>query len=246
MPDVTKQRWTAEELRKVRKASEEMGDIEFEMGMAPYTNYTGPIDAKNANYVGTPSGIDKLTLAGFVGQGTDDIVRQGRIQGQDIVIKDAPKDSINAVGGNATSATYAHENTHLKNKDMQEADVRLMDGATAQNEQDWEGAIETWQDMLHRQYKKRSFTRSEAERSMLDTLDNGGRFFSNKNNTILDDQFGKEFDAGGHTLPDDDRETYIEKRKNNSFWRRRLDELEEFDSWNEGLEERNKERTSGT
>ena len=231
MPDVTKEKLTAEEIRRQKKLSEQMGNIEFQMDMAPYTNYTSSPDPEKVTYRGVPSGVPELTLSGFVGQGTGKEMRRGRVRGQDISIMDSPEGSPTAVGASATGPTWTHEQRHVDNPEMSEAKNRLMDGAVALNEQDWKEAVRFWRDEHRRNGRK--LTLAEAEAQLLESLQSDANY--NKRG-VQGEHFGKEFAAGGTNPPTDmdwsgsgilkkmfldDEGTYVDDRINRAYWKQK-------------------------
>jgi len=252
MPDVTKQRMTAEELRKARKASEEMGDIEFQMDIAPYFDYKAEIDPSIARYrgfKGLPGDVE-LTLGGFYAlPNTEDSPysendlrpRTGRVNGLDIEIPTEPG-TVNAVHSNATPNIWAHEYRHQMGEDGNgESFNRLADAVVAQNEGDWESAVSMWQDMLAR--KGRDVMPSEAQEDLLERLQ------FNQNVTPRG-VYKNDYDRGARGTesgPDwwkRESANYEDERIARSLWKRKEQELRDFNNWSEGLADRNEERMS--
>jgi hypothetical protein len=254
MPDVMKQKMTAEELRKARKASEEMADIEFEMEIAPYTNYTGPIDSSIARYRGFEglSGDTDLSLGGFYvppedqnDPYTDEELKGyvGQVGGVDLKTPTEPN-TINAVHNQATPNIWAHEYRHKEYPGLSEGQNRLIDGSMAMNESDWNNAVKMYRDKFKRKGKK--ITKSEAERELIADLESdmgSGRF------GVATNMFGKEFRDKGGNLPESketwwstDKQDYERMRREQVYWPKRKAELDEFDEWNNAIAKHNEER----
>jgi len=256
MPDVTKQRMTAEELRKARLASEQMGDIEFQMEIAPYFDYAGEIDPSIARYRGIKdlSGDVDLNLGGFYVSPEDpndpydkaDLKpRTGRVQGVDIEIPVEPG-TVSALHTRATPNIWAHEYRHQMGEDGNgERYNRLADAVVAQNEGDWESAVKMWRDQIYRDTGERP-TASEAQEDLLDRL----RF----NNYVTPrGVYRKDYERGARGTAESgpswwERESanYEDERMERALWRQKDLEMRNFDKWNEGLSERNQDRGSPT
>jgi hypothetical protein len=251
-----------------RSMGEEMGDIEFQMGIAPYTNYTSSIDPSRARYHGVKglSGDIDLTLGGFYAPPDDENAKyteedrrgwKGRVNGIDIKIPAEP-DTINAVHSKATDNIWAHEKRHKDYRGMSEDRNRLADGALAMNKSDWKSAVKFWKDRLTRKellkqakarkngekYTAKDILTSEAERDLIDELSSEvGSSYG-----IANRLFRNEFDAGGN-LPESeetwhspDERDYARMRREQTYWPKRKAELDKFDEWHEDLKERNKKR----
>jgi hypothetical protein len=253
MPDISKQKMTAEELRKARVASEQMGDIEFQMEIAPYFDYAADIDPSKARYRGIEGlpGDVELTLGGFAVSEEDpnepfspsDLKPyQGRVKGVEFEVPVEPG-TVNAVHSKATPNIWAHEYRHQMKEDGNgETFNRLADAAVAQNEDDWDAAVTMWRDQLRRRGKEPSM--SEAERDLIKRLET---------NSMVTPRgvYGADYDRGARNpaaeglVMHGEKGEYTQDRIKKSFWKRRASELEEFDDWSEELAERNKERQGG-
>jgi hypothetical protein len=135
MADVTKQRMTAEELRKAKRASEQMGDVEFQMDVAPYLNYKGPIDPSIARFIGDTGKKTDSGLGGFIGMGNNETFYDN---GKPIVTDDE-KGSV--YYADASPKTIGHEYRHLQNEYGSELTNREYDAYNAQNKGDWDEAV---------------------------------------------------------------------------------------------------------
>jgi len=168
VPDVTKQRMTVEELRKARKASEEMGDNEFEIGLAPYTNYAGPIDASIARIQDS----QELNLKGYYVP--ENLSRQQTMRNRIRLGSEwglgSEEGTVNAVGvKNANGPIFSHEYRHKEYPEFSERDNRLADGGLATNKEDWDSAVNLWGDKNSRR-TGRIYSSEESERSLVYAL----------------------------------------------------------------------------
>ena len=250
MPDVTKQRMTAEELRKARIASQQMGDVEFQMDIAPYFDYAGEIDPSIARYHGW-EGPGRLNLGGFnvPEDFTDEDIKKAerryRYEDKDGNIVQIPieRGTVNVVNDQAQPRTWAHEYRHEMGEDGNgEVFNRLADAAVAQNEDDWDSAVDLWQDKINRQRRRGDkVKKSEAERDLIANLRRNA-------NVTPRGVYAADYERGARR-PDTeagwwerDSAEYERERIDKSYWFKRAKELDEFDDWAKELEERNAER----
>lgn len=234
---------------KYRKMSEDAVDNEFAIGIAPYSNYTEDIDPSIARYHGVKGlsgnveeeGI--LRTRGFqVGEHPSHPKylepRVGRVDGRAIVIP-VEQGTVNAIHSNATPATWSHEYRHKSTPNISERDNRVIDAAVALTKTDWKGAVEMWLDQLNRWDKNltepKNYTTSEAERHLLGTLKREHNYTG-----TASQQYERERKRKGKNL--DDSFTYKNMRTNQAYWPKRLEEIEEFESWSRELAERNSDR----
>ncbi len=257
MPDVTKQRMTAEELRKARLASEQMVDIEFQMEIAPYFGYKGEIDPSKARYHGIKglSGEDSLNKKGYRippddpnNPYSEEQLRpqRGSAYGREIVLPMEP-DTVNTIHNAATPRVWAHEYRHDRKEGISERENRLEDAFAAQNESDWEASVGDWQDQLFRQEIKR-VGRKKAKRVPLSTAQDS--LLDNLEKRTKHSDYVEEFNAGA-TLPKNeagmfsfnDAGDYARWREKNTLAAKKIAERKEFREWAQELESRNQERS---
>jgi hypothetical protein len=247
---------TAEELRKARIASEQMGDIEFQMEIAPYFGYSGEIDPSIARYrgiEGLPGDIN-LTKKGYYIPPNDPNnpysekqlePEVGSVRGKRVELPNEPG-TISAIHNAAKPNVWAHEYRHQRNRGMSEFENRIEDAFAAQNESDWEDAVDGWADQMYRsrikqvgRKKAKRPSMSEAQDALLDTLETQTKH----------SDYVKEF-KGGASLPKDeagffkfnDAGDYARYREKNTLAAKKIAERSEFRDWAEELEERNQER----
>ena len=98
----------------------QMADIEFQMAIAPYTGYEGPIDPSIARYHSLPEG----SQSGLLGFSTPSEAANRYISaasfgaGGDEIMLPAESGTVNVIGAKgATPATWAHEYSHQLEKD---------------------------------------------------------------------------------------------------------------------------------
>jgi hypothetical protein len=142
--------------------NEQMGDIEFQMDIAPNLNYKGPIDPSRARMRQTPKDI-RTALQGYnIGTAQEIGGRDGRPPQEirDYIDKNTtstpylnlPNESaelpleeatVNVVNPrNANNMTYSHEYRHAQGM-INERQARLVDAYNAQNSQDWDSVVES-------------------------------------------------------------------------------------------------------
>jgi len=96
----------------------QMADVEFQMAIAPYSGYEGPIDPSIARYHSLPKGAQS-GLLGFATSpdAPNHYISAGVLNGDDLLIPAEPG-TVNVVGARgATPATWAHEYSHQLEKD---------------------------------------------------------------------------------------------------------------------------------
>jgi len=233
-----------------RRLGAQMGDMEFQMDIAPHFDYKGPIDPSIARYRGVKglSGDVDLTLGGFYAHpdNPNDPYTQEELKpfsgAADGIQFEVPKEpgTINAVHSKATSNIWAHEYGHQLRGSGEEYQ-RLADAATAQNERDWESAVQMWRDWKLRKGVK--LTPSEAQEDLISRLEYNVNLVPRR--TYREDYArgarGSVATRSPTYLMRDDS-AYVEERIDKSLWKRKAEELKALESWKEGLPERNKER----
>ena len=124
----------------------QMGDVEFQMAIAPYSNYKGTIDPSIARFHGlTPeqSGGRDLNLKGFsIGErGSDQPYTYKAADGSLVSIPKEPN-TVNTIDSAAVANTWAHEYRHQEGTDSKtEKGNRVIDLATAVTKTDWSKAL---------------------------------------------------------------------------------------------------------
>jgi len=98
----------------------QMADIEFQMAVAPYSGYEGPVDPSIARYHSLPEGAQ----SGLLGFSTPSEAANHYISaasfgaGGDEIMVPAEPGTVNVIGAKgATPATWAHEYSHQLEKD---------------------------------------------------------------------------------------------------------------------------------
>ena len=100
----------------------QMGDIDFQMAIAPYLGYKGEIDPSIARFHGLPQGTPTLPLKGFsVPKDTPErLLTQGKevsTRSGDTYVFPKEAGTVNTIGTGATADTWAHEYRHQTNED---------------------------------------------------------------------------------------------------------------------------------
>jgi len=169
--------FTKEQLRKM---SEKMGDMEWQMGVAPYLGYAGPIDPEAARYHALGGTNDEFNMKGFhipsqnIGYlGTPEMApfKVEADVGGKLQRFEMPKEpgTVNVVGATAAKDNiWGHEYRHKQHPLYGEDYNRVADAAFAQNEKDWGSAVKWWRDQMIRMGE--NVTLSEAERDLIEQL----------------------------------------------------------------------------
>ena len=150
----------------------QMGDIDFQMAVAPYMGYKGEIDPSIARFHGfTPeqrSDAAGLNLKGFqVKPNLSGIELPPFTYETDSgEVVEIPKEfnTVNAIDSGASPTTWAHEYRHHERTDGKaEAGNRIIDLATSMNKKDWNEALEFIEDDAFRvaRYKVRAASTPE-------------------------------------------------------------------------------------
>jgi hypothetical protein len=233
------------EALKQQRLREEAFNNEFGIEVAAQSNYAADIDPTISRYYGFEGlpGDRELNIKGFyipeqrdfkAGDFLDD--RKGFIKGIGRI--DIPQEvgAITTVHSGANPVVLAHEYRHKQFPDASEYENTLADASTALNEDQWNYAV----DRFRRNYLQDTgnITNSEAQDILIRKLQLfGGR--------IHDALFGAEWDRGArstNTGIKEDRDEYIKSRRNDSFWKKRADDLEALKEYNEELPDQNKDR----
>ena len=149
-----------------RKNSESMADMEFQMQIAPNLGYRGPIDPSIARYHGVPTS-DSLTTHGFQVPEEGSLGKGYRYAegGEETIIPKEPG-TVNAIGRHGDIPTWSHEYRHAQRPDMSEAKNRILDGYNAQNRDQWDSAVDLWQDWMQRRSEDK-VSKEKAEKSLI-------------------------------------------------------------------------------
>jgi len=146
----------------------QMGDIDFQMALAPYFNYKGAIDPSIARYHGlTPeqSRGKELTLKGF-SVGEQGGGKPFTYEAADGSLVSIPKEAstVNAIDRGATANTWAHEYRHQEGTDTRsEKGNRVIDLATAMTKKDWSKALNFLKDDVYRDVRRRQRSGTKEE-----------------------------------------------------------------------------------
>jgi hypothetical protein len=231
--------FTKEQLRKM---SEQMGDMEWQMGVAPYLGYAGPIDPEVARYHALGGTDDEFNMKGFHIPsenidylGTPEMAPfkveadvGGKLRGFEV-----PKEpgTINVVGAKAAKDNiWGHEFRHKQRPEYSEGYNRMADAAFAQNEKDWGDAVNMWRDQMLRLGE--NVTPSEAERDLIEQLKRSAHF-------VYHDT-GKE--SVNTNFLQDPKRVFASEQEEGSYWMKRARELEGLDEYNKQLPKQNKKR----
>jgi hypothetical protein len=234
-----------------QRLRDEAFDNEFAIEVAAQSNYAADIDPSIARYHGFKGvpGTEKLNMKGFyinpektnLPVGTfDEPITGYTSRGFSSVPTEVG--TINAIHDAATPFVYAHEYRHKQFPDLNETQLRIVDGMTALNEEQWSQAVE----MFRQQYYENSgveMTPSKAQERLIDILEDKRirRHYDDLANLV----FGAEWDRDARSTkegPQDSREDYIESRLNTAFFVKKAKELKELEKYNRDLPEQNQER----
>jgi hypothetical protein len=234
-----------------QRLREEAFDNEFAIEVAAQSNYAADIDPSIARYHGFKGlpGTEKLNMKGFyinpdktsLPMGTfDEPISGYTSRGFSSVPTEVG--TVNVIHDAATPFVYAHEYRHKQFPELNETQLRIVDGMTALNEEQWLQSVE----MFRQQYYQNSgveMTPSKAQERLVDILEDKrmSRHYDDLANLV----FGAEWDRDARSTkegPQESREDYIESRLNTAFFVQKAKELKELEKYNRNLPEQNQER----
>lgn len=204
-----------------------MGDVEFQMALAPNLGYVGDIDPSVARYHGlggadgeyNVKGLYRLPLAG----GETGRKRGLKFEGEEIPID---YDTVNTFGAKAANpVTWSHEYRHRMHPGLTEKGNRLADAANAQNADQWEKTITTWRDQLWREQDTRP-SRDAAEKNLLWNLDRRG-YGKEKARHSYNTQYDRGARPSSPSWFGSDKNRYANEQTARSYWLRRRDQRDD-------------------
>lgn len=229
-----------------QRLRDEAFDNEFAIEVAAQSNYAADIDPSIARYHGYRGlpGTEKLNLKGFYINPDKTSLPVGAFDKpvKGFVTVPTEVGTVNTIHDAATPFVYAHEYRHKQFPELNETQLRIVDGMTALNEQQWSESV----DMFRDEYYKNSginMTRSQAQERLIDILEDKrmSRHYDDLANLV----FGAEWDRDARSTkegPQETREDYIESRLNTAFFVQKAEELKELEKYNKNLPEQNQER----
>jgi len=229
-----------------QRLREEAFDNEFAIEVAAQSNYAADIDPSIARYHGYKGlpGTEKLNLKGFYINPDKTSLPVGAFDKpvRGFVTVPTEVGTVNTIHDAATPFVYAHEYRHKQFPELNETQLRIVDGMTALNEKQWSESV----DMFRDEYYKNSginMTRSQAQERLIDILEDKrmSRHYDDLANLV----FGAEWDRDARSTkegPQETREDYIESRLNTAFFVQKAEELKELKKYNKNLPEQNQER----
>ena len=232
---------------ELRKQNEQMGDIEFEMAMAPYNNYTGGTPADKAKYEGLFPGAGTYTKRGQFAppdMTEEQIKREGtRYYNEQTDRKETLygiPDTVQALAGGAVPKVWQHEFNHRNNPDWSENRTRTADGVIAPNKRAWNDAVRMEQDRVNRRRRSgNEISLEDAEKGLLYRLRDMHHPWSGPLHTAKDVYEG-EMERGG-SVPkamrtkqwftdyseQDHLDDYAKMRKEQAYWPKALRAMQE-------------------
>jgi hypothetical protein len=237
---------TAEALRTM---NEQLGDMEFEMEMAPYNNYTGGTPADKADYEGLYAGAPEYSLKG---QYTHADATPAEIRDNPRTYRDGDNvrrklygkaDTVQALTSNATPNVWQHEFSHRNNPERGEGSNRMADAITAPNKRAWDAAVDMEENRLNVKRRGKKFdepepyTRGTVEARLLRNVQGQYHHLAGPRHTAADIYQG-EMDRGGK-VPEsmktenwfmdydkgDEMRDYSKMRQKQAYWPKALREL---------------------
>lgn len=224
-------------------------DNEFEIEVAAQNNYTGADDMAhvsryhgfdhlggdtNINYRGYYVNPDKMGNAGLeVGQFSEPIKGYaGDVYGE------LPTEvgTVNAVHNQANPVVWAHEYRHRDFPGNSERTNRMLDFASAINQEQQDYAI--------RGLSEFDLVKAPSE-TLIDTLGSLHGPFSLWGGTPYRKMLELEYERGARSTPQgktDNIDDYVDQRHDSAFFQKTFDEMDEYLDWNEGLSRRNLQR----
>ena len=229
-----------------QRLRDEAFDNEFAIEVAAQSNYAADIDPSIARYHGYKGlpGTEKLNLKGFYINPDKTSLPVGAFDKpvRGFVTVPTEVGTVNTIHDAATPFVYAHEYRHKQFPELNETQLRIVDGMTALNEEQWLQSVE----MFRQQYYQNSgveMTPSKAQERLIDILEDKrmSRHYDDLANLV----FGAEWDRDARSTkegPQESREDYIESRLNTAFFVQKAKELKELEKYNRDLPEQNQER----
>ena len=152
----------------IKQQMQQMGDIEFQMGVSPYMPKGAKIDPSKFRLHRLPESMRELGLntKGFS-------VREGAKEGKTLALPrgygSVPADpgTVNILGAvNATNRTIGHEYRHQEGLESEEAS-RIVDLMTSQNKADLDNALYFLHDLEYRNFRRKfSFAKPEERANL--------------------------------------------------------------------------------
>ena len=210
----------------------QMGDIDFQMAVAPYMASGATIDPSIARFHGmTPEQRPEgdLQLKGFSTGEKTGLPYSYIAKNGDIVQIPREPFTVNTIDSAATPQTWAHEYRHQEGADGgSEIENRLIDLGTSQNKKDWNNALSLLADNLHTDSKVslNYLAKTPEEKTKVlkefKTLSNLIERNKNKNPTakdqkLLRDYLKKEYGWALRSLYGDDMDSDEKFPMNNMF-----------------------------
>jgi len=234
-----------------QRLREQAFDNELAIEVAAQSNYAADIDPSIARYHGFKGlpGTEKLNMKGFyinpdktsLPVGTFDKPIPGYTSRG---FSNVPTEvgTLNVIHDAATPFVYAHEYRHKQFPELNETQLRIVDGMTALNEEQWSESVEMFRDQYYRNSGV-EMTPSEAQERLIDILEDKrmSRHYDDLANLV----FGAEWDRDVRSTkegPQKTREDYIESRLNTAFFVKKAKELKDLKKYNRNLPKQNQER----
>ena len=167
-----------ETAQALRRMNEEMGDIEFEMSMAPYNNYTGGTPADKAKFEGLYPGAGEQTLRGQYTPPhmTPEKIKKERVRyydsaaGRSGYLYGIPG-KVQGIAGGAVPKVWQHEFNHMNNPNRREGTIREIDAIIAPNKRAWDDAVRMQRDWSNRRRKpENKISLEDAEKRLLNRM----------------------------------------------------------------------------
>lgn len=232
-------------------------DNEFEIEVAAQNNYTGADDmADVARYHGFQDldGTRDLTLGGFYAPpsegrpaGTIEEPYWGRVEGVNYFDSQIPVEvgTVNTVHNKANPQIWAHEFRHRDFPMNGEGTNRMLDFATALDQEQQDEAVRLLNEKANRGKKPEDLrTNSETLVAALEKMDGP---FGRWGAMPYQDMLAKEWNRGARSTPlgkAEDIDDYIDQRYDSAFFKKTFAEMDEYLDWNKGLKKRNLQRQS--
>ena len=231
---------------ELRRMSEQLGDSEFEMALAPYNNYTGGTPAAKAEYEGLYPGAGTMTLGGqYAPPGMTSAQLDKGEKGYWNPVTERKEwlrgipDTVQAVTTGAVPATWQHEFNHRNNPDRSESRNRFVDAVIAPDKRAWENAVDLQVDLYRR--RGNDTPRHEIEKRLLQRVSEEHRLSTPK--FTAKEVYEEEIARGGH-VPESMRENkwfgeyddtdklqdYSKMRQKQTYWSTALREWKDRDA----------------
>lgn len=230
-----------------QRLREQAFDNEFAIEVAAQSNYATDIDPSIARYHGYRGlpGTEKLNVKGFYSNPDKTSLPVGAFDKpiRGFVTVPTEVGTVNTIHDAATPFVYAHEYRHKQFPELNETQLRIVDGMTALNEKQWLQSVDMFRDQYYRNSGVK-MTPSEAQERLIDILEDKrrSRHYDELANLVFGAEWDREIKPSTKEGSQETREDYIESRLNTAYFVKKAKELKDLEKYNRNLPEQNQKR----